>query len=277
MLDGGLSLLAQAGNEPNPHSIRTILPQDIMFKKSLWFRMDLRTKNNVGFFAEGQEFTKLLVDAVKEGQIVPYADDDMQARLSLTEFNKRLAIPQATREETDLMGEFDTGDWGDAAEEADLDKLKALDGQEQYFPNQLYVVELKMDRIFDRRKSQMVNDLVAVTIILPAEVNPIGVDKVVGTFSYRELYEKVFKQKDEETGALVDRPEAIWYNSQNPAFSHNLADAFALNLWSGTLTKYENPKNNMIVDMYGNGKKGLIMSQEAVYKLLDYEATLWSY
>jgi hypothetical protein len=57
----------------------------------------------------------------------------------------------------------------------------------------------------------------------------------------------------------------------------NLADAFTLRLPDGMLVKYENPKDNRIMDVYGESKRSLIEAQKAVMQLMEYEALLWEY
>jgi len=274
-----VSVVAQAQvtpGETNPHSIKPIPKTEIMFKKSLWFQMDLRTKQNAPFFYPGNELPKLLIDAVKNKTIVPFTNDSLATRLSYDQFLERLRIPQSQREDEMFATISDDG-WGDdeAAQKAAQDRIKALKDQEEYFPHQLFRIEIKEDLIFDKRKSRMIHDIQAITIIIPAEITPTGLDIPLCTFSYKELYDKVFHiYKD---GKKLDNPDAIWYNSQNSAAHINLGDAFELRLYDARLVKYENPKNSMIVEMYDNNKRALIHSQEALYQLMEYEALLWSY
>ncbi len=258
-------LAAQIQTEQyNPHSVRPIRKEDQMFKKALWWRMDLRTKMNTPFFSQNSEITRLLIDAVKEGRIIPYSSDSLEHRLTLDEFHKRLRMPQfdlemATPTEIESLDDWDnweyqggTGVSGAAAE---------------YLPRQLYLLELKEDLIFDNRRSRMYNDINAVTIIIPGSENPAGLDKVLCAFSYKELVDKVFK----------DNPKAVWFNPQNSAFHHNFSDAFSLRMFEKTLVKYENPRGNAIIDLFQNPRKALIMSEQTIFQLMEYEATLWSY
>lgn len=245
----------------NPWSVRAIRKDDQMFKKSLWFRMDLRTKQNYPFFAQQNEITALLVNAVKSGTIRPFLSDSLETRMSLEQFMENLKIP--TEGEEDEFDKFEDNDevWKD-------DKsTKTTTQVDEYFPRQLYIIEIKEDLIFDKRRSRMYEDLQAISIIIPGEQTKAGVDRVLGSFSYKELVEKVFK----------NNPKAIWFNTQNSAEHRNLEDAFTLHLWHGTLVKYENPQNGMMVDMYNGGRAALMAAEQAVFKLLEYEATLWEY
>ncbi len=251
-------------NQYNESSVRPIRRDDQMFRKSLWWRMDLRTRQNEPFFAQNNELSRILIDAVREGRIEPFQNDSLTRRMSIDEFNEKLRIPQAVLDlEHDLLENDDDG-WEDT-----LGKGKKANEpvNNEYFPRQLYIFELKEDLIFDNRRSRMYNDLLAITMMLPAEQNAIGVEKVICSFSYRELVEKVFKHN----------PKAIWFNPQNGAQHRNLSDAFDLRLHGKYLVKYENPRDGYIVDMYGNNKRALQMSEQTVFKLMEYEATLWSY
>lgn len=273
LVAGSLTAFAQetARNEQmyNPHSVRPVRQDQIMFKKSLWLRLDLRQKVNTGMYADGNEITRLLIDAVKSDVIKPYRNDSLATRMSKEEFLDRLSVPVV--EEDDAFAaqqDFDQTEedaWGDALGE-DQEDFEEV-GPIEYLPRQLYIVEIKEDLIFDKHESRMKHDIQAVTIIIPAEQTRKGLDVVLGSFSYKELVDKVF----------TDNPQAIWYNSQNQAKHLNLAHAFDSRLFHGQLVKYENPKNNMIVDLYEGGKRALAESQRIVHSLVEYEALLWEY
>jgi len=259
-------LLAQNNDELyNEWSMRQIRKDQQMFRKALWFRIDLREKQNVPFFADGNEITRLLIDAVKAGQIRPFKNDSLTQRMSLDEFEENLRIP--VEEDDDFLKEekFEENDdvWTEDGKKAEVAEVETAD---EYLPKQLYVIEMKEDLIFDKLRSRMYEDPLAITIIIPGEQTAAGIDRELCTFSYKELCEKVFK----------NNPKATWHNPRNSAQSHNLEDAFSLHLWRGTLVKYENPKNGRIIDMYTGGKAALVAAERAIAQLMEYEATLWS-
>ncbi|MEN7546715.1 gliding motility protein GldN [Rapidithrix thailandica] len=253
-------------NQYNAQSVRPVRSHDIMWKKSLWFRIDLRSKINSGFYAQNREITKVIIDAVKSGKLQPFKNDSLSTRMSQEEFIQGLRIPQTEREEIMFEDNWESTQEENANWGTNTNETVEL-GPEEYLARQLYVIELKEDLIFDKRRSRMIHDPLAITILIPSEVNPTGIDKVLASFSYKELVENVFRND----------PNAVWFNSQNAAAHMSLEHAFDLRLYDGLLVKYENPRDNRIVDIYGEGKRGLIKSQEALYKLMEYEATLWSY
>ena len=263
------SLLAQERSESkyNKWSTNPIRQDDQMFKKALWFRIDLRQKMNAGFFTENREITGLLIQAVKDGVIRPFKNDSLETRMSYDQFLENLRMPAAGEGEDAMVSseEWEENDdvWaGGGADSAEETAAAAP----EYFPKQLYLLEIKEDLIFDKRRSRMYHDILAVSIIIPAEQTPTGVERVLASFSYKELVKYVFK----------NNPDAVWYNPRNSAKHHNLEDAFTLRLFDGMIVKYENPKNNTLVDLYKGGRKAVMMSQEILYKLMEYESNLWS-
>jgi hypothetical protein len=113
----------------------------------------------------------------------------------------------------------------------------------------------------------MYHDIQAISIYLPAEKNPTGIEKLVASFSYKELVENVFR----------DNPDAVWFNNQNPKEHRNLEEAFELRLFAGHLTKFANSEDNMVEDIYGSGKSALVMSQQLEHGLVEYESELWEH
>ncbi len=259
------SLLAQEKKEDlyNEWSTSPIRKNDQMFKKSLWFRLDLRQKMNAGLFTDNREITRILIKAVKEGKIRPFTSDSLTTRMEYDEFLENLRLPVPDGEEGVASAEeWDENDdiWKD-----DSETEKAAPAADEYLPKQLYLLEIKEDLIFDNRRSRMYHDILALTIVIPAEQTATGIEKEIASFSYKELVETVFRND----------PDAIWYNMQNSAQHHSIEDAFTLRLFSGILVKYENPKNNTLVDLYKGGRQALIMSEQILHQLMEYEATLW--
>ncbi len=258
--------LAQYEQLYNPHSLRPVRKDDIMFKKSLWFRIDMRTKFNSAFFAQDTEISRILIKAVKNRQIIPYKSDSLETRMSIEEFLQKLTIPDPAIETL----EFQQDTWNNETwiDNNNNKQETSIAEDNEFLPRQLYLIELKEDLIFDKRESRMKHDLLAITLIIPSEYSPAGIEKELASFSYKELVlNAVFK----------NNPEAIWYNSANSAEHRSLDEAFDLGLFRGRLVKYENPQNNMIVDMYSNNKRALQASEQVLYKLLEYEYLLWSY
>ncbi|TAE01088.1 MAG: gliding motility protein GldN [Bacteroidetes bacterium] len=244
----------------NTNSVRPVHEYDQFYKKTLWFRINGREKQNRGFFASNNEITKIIIEAVKAGVIRPFYNDSLKDRMPFEEFKQRLSIPGVVGEGED-MSVFNNGDW-DSEEHSTVPAPKPIP---EYFPKDLYLLEMKEHMIFDKRKSRMMHDIQAITIKIPSELDRGGLEKSLGTFSYKELIENVFK----------GNPDAVWYNTENESENRNLADAFDLRLFSGMLIKYGNERDAAIVDLYGEGRAAVIASQQMLYQIIDYEQDLW--
>jgi gliding motility associated protien GldN len=253
----------------NENSIRPVHSDYMMYKRRVWRRMDLREKQNRPFFATNNEITRVIIDAVKDGRLYPYKNDSLRERMSKEEFLDNLKTPDSeiglTEEERALgFGETPTGGWGDTWGTEQQQPMVHY-----FFPNEIALLNIVEDVFFDRIRSRQYWDIQALEMIIPADKIPTGLERRVATFKYIDL-ERLFRSMPEE---------AIWYNPQNAAQHRNLADAFQLRLFNARIIKIENPSNLQIVDIQGQGdlKRGLYASQEAEFKLMEYEHDLWEY
>lgn len=258
----------------NPNSLRPIHNDDQLFKKTLYFRLDLKEKQNKPFFAKNMEITKVIIDAVKAGILRPYNSDSLQTRMSFDQFTENLTIPgkdAGLSEEEKAMGFGESDDgwsedpFGGGAGGEDAGGEKTTAANDEYFAKDFTILDLREDLIFDKKRSRMYHDIQAITITLPADKNPTGVEKPIASFSYKELVENVFR----------DNPNAIWYNNQNPREHRNLEEAFELRLFAAHLTKYANSNDDYIEDIYGSGKSAIVTSMQYEHGLVEYESDFW--
>lgn len=272
----------------NENSYRGIHDSDIMWRKRVVRAMDLREKQNEPLFSRNREISKLLVEAVKQGKLTPYASDSLDAGriLTLEEFMKKLEIP-GTEVNLDPAWNpepIDTDDdWliDDASSsttdvtdgELDFDPFdpsnETPSGPELYAAPDLYQMEITEDVIFDKQRSQMKHDIQALTLFIPADhpLNIRGIQDPIASFSYKDLM-KVF----------ANDPRAIWYNPYNDAEHRSYADAFDLRLFSSYMIKVSNPNDDYLVDQYGGDQNtGIMASQWTAYEMLEFEHNLWEF
>jgi gliding motility associated protien GldN len=254
----------------NTNSLRPIRYHDQLFKKTLWWRIDLREKQNKPLNARNHEITRIIIDAVKTGIIRPFENDSLKTRMPYEKFMEKITRPSADAGLTDeekALGfgvEEDAGGWGDEFSNSDDTQTK---GPDTYMPGkELFLLELKEDLIFDKKRSRMYRDIQSITIMLPFEISQKA-DIPIASFSYKELVENVFK----------DNPDAIWFNNANLKEHRNMAEAFDLRLYAAHLIKYANSDDATIADIYGEGDAVLYASLQIEYALLDFEAQLWEY
>ncbi|MGJ3236637.1 gliding motility protein GldN [Marivirga sp.] len=263
----------------NPNSVYPIHEDDIMYKKRVWRRMDLREKQNKPFFASNNEITKHIVNAAKAGILPIYKGDSMVNRMTKEEFLEKLEDPRL--KDMNMGTDDGWGDsggdgwgsddgWGDTADDtaADEEESAATEVSTQFTVRQMTTLEIVEDMIFDRKRSVTHWDIQAIKIIIPASEFTSGVERTVGVFKYLDLIDLFRSNPD----------QMIWFNPQNSAEHKNLADAFALRLFNARIIKVANPDDNFIIDTYSESpKQGIMASQWLEYELMEKEHELWSY
>lgn len=284
MASGAVIAQEKSDNGINPLSLRPIHESNIIYKLTLWRRLDLNEKVNQPLFARGAEITKHLIDGVKAGVLEPYDNDSVSTKITLEEFTRRLTKKfeggGLTKEE--IAAGF--GNEGAAATEDDgwgsgstattsqssgsNQTAAATSNAEGYelFAKDLYIIEIKEDWLFDKQRSRQYFDIQTVTIKIPAELSNDGLEKELASFKYKEL-ESYFRLN----------PNCIWYNASNTAQHKNLADAFELRLFNGRIIKKSNSLNKYLDEIYKSPKEGLLKSQQLEYELLEWESNLWEY
>lgn len=321
----------KANNGVNPLSVRPINDGDIMMKKTLWRRIDLREKQNQSMFSKNNEISRYLIDAVKAGLLDAYPSDSVRTKMDVTKFNEKLVMPNSgggysadeiaagfdkidgaagakndgwDTPKKDAAKKTDDG-WGAPAKKAavvddgwgapapkkkaTVAKGKGKKGSkltapvevkkdtvavakvaaplgDEYFANQLNILELKEDWVFDKKRSRLYYDIQTVALYLPADANPAGLEIPIAYFKYKDL-DKLFRS---------DPKKFIWYNPQNQAQHRNLADAFDLRLFYGRITKVANPGDKSLIDQYGS-REGLLKSYQLENELMETEHGLWEY
>lgn len=257
----------------NPNSMYPVSEEHKLYKMMVWRRIDFNEKQNQPFFSTSNEITKIIMDAVRDGRLVPYTNDSLTHRMTKEDFFDKIKLENNADQgsfSSTGTGWGDTGGgWGDAGGgTGDQAAAQPPQQQDQYmFPNQLTLMDLKEEVYFDDIRSRMYNNILGLGMLIPAEQNPTGIDQPIGWFKYSDL-EKLFRSEPDQ---------AIWYNPQNLGQNRNMADAFLLRLFSSRVYKISNPKNNTIEDTYTDPSLALYMSQVLEYKMMEYEHDLWSY
>lgn len=261
----------------NP-SARPIPESDVMFRKTVWRSIDLREKQNRPMFSQNREISKVIIDAVKRGELQAYKNDSLNTPITIQEFNENLTMPDEggglseAEKAAGLVEEEDDG-WGTPVKKAapaagsQAAAPAPSSSANEYFPKQLHQLELKEDIIFDKKRSRMYHDIKSISLILPASLSALGIEQEVGTFKFSDLV-RVFRNNPDQ---------AIWFNTQNDAQHKNLADAFELWLFSSYIVKVSNPADARLEDVYGGPKQGLLAAQQMAEELIEYEYNLWSY
>ena len=277
-------------------SVKNIPGSDQLFSKSLWQMLDLREKQNQPMFAEGREISRVLLEAVKRGELLAYRSDSLTSTLTIKQVVGNMSFSEGgdgrSQEEIDANITDDSDDWErQAHRQPRLDSrgrpMRDRSGQllyettaanrpaqpkassYEYRYKDLYQLELKEALVFDKKKSRMVHDIQTLTLFVPSAApgNVSGIEKPNATFKYADVV-RVFRNHPQT---------AVWFNAQNDAQHKNLADAFELGLFHAYITKVSNPNNERLADTYGSEQQGVLAAQQSAADLVEYEYNLWSY
>jgi gliding motility associated protien GldN len=274
----------------NPNSINPIPVYEQHYKVRVWRNIDLKEKQNKGFFARNGEITKLVVDAVKSGEITDvYNSDSLTTKLSKENFLERLQAEQAMQYPAwDPASDYYSDDivtYQGRNYRAVQDSRGVTPSQDaiddwamtnqgsglQYAMSDMSLLHLMEDVIFDRRRSRLYYDIQAIEILVPGEKTNIGINQSLGWFKYKDL-EKLFRN---------NIPKAVWFNRQNTAQNKNFADAILLRLFQGSIYKIQNPDDETLEDTYiANGRpyyEGVWAREWTEMMLMEQEHNLWEF
>jgi len=113
----------QAAAVASTGAVRPIPVSDQMFKKTIWRAIDLREKQNRPMFSEGHEISRVIIDAVKRGELKAYRNDSVASTFTAQE----MAANMSYAVEAPVSPDADGGDWG-ASAPAPKKKAAANDG-----------------------------------------------------------------------------------------------------------------------------------------------------
>ena len=294
----------QATTASSTGSHRPIPLSDQMFRKTIWRQVDLREKQNKPMFSEGKEISRVILEAVKRGELQAYKNDSLTSTFTPTEVQGNNsyvdAVDKLSADEiaAGFKQDAPADDWNaSAAKKPAVKKVPKLDANgkpmkdrkgkvimvaqapvvtappkpvgNEYRYKDIYEMELKEDMIFDKKRSRMYHDIKSITLLVPSTLpaNTSGIEKPIGTFKYSDLV-KIFRANPQN---------AIWFNAENDAQHKNLADAFELWLFNSYITKVSNAGDSRLDDIYGGAQQGILAAQQTAADLIEYEYNLWSF
>jgi len=274
----------------NPNSLNPIPVYEQHYKVRVWRNIDLREKQNKGFFAKNGEISRLIIDAVKSGEMPDiYKNDSLTSKYSKEEFMGFLVQQQAeTYQAWNPTQDFYTDDittYNGRNYRAVQDSKGVTPSEDAtdnwavttqgsglpYAVSDMTTIHMMEDVIFDRRRSRLYYDIQGMEIIIPGEKTTSGFNLSLGWFKYKDL-EKLFRN---------NIPKAVWFNRQNTAQNKNFADAILLRLFQGSVYKIQNPDDETISETYiGNGRpyRESIWAREwTEMMLMEKEHNLWEF
>ena len=101
---------AEVSNGYNPLSLRQVHESYLMWKRTLWRRVDLKEKQNKPFFAMNRELSKIIISAVERGVLIPYRSDSVNDVNVMSRDDFLINIQQ---ENLDAEDDFEDGGFED--------------------------------------------------------------------------------------------------------------------------------------------------------------------
>ncbi|SFQ33269.1 gliding motility protein GldN [Hymenobacter arizonensis] len=305
----------QATTASSTGSHRPIPPSDQMFRKSIWRQVDLREKQNKPMFSEGKEISRIILEAVKRGELQAYKNDSLTSTFTGQEVTGNASYADegfklsdeekaAGFSEKDLNGGGDDG-WGTAPAKGAAKGSTAAKTVRQ--------PKLGANgKPLKDKKGKVIMETVAVA---PPPPPP----PAANLYRYKDLYEMEVKEDmifDKKRSRMyhdiksitllvpstlpsntsgIEKPigtfkysdlvkvfranpeNAIWFNPENDAQHKNLADAFELWLFNSYITKVSNAGDSRLDDIYGGAQQGILAAQQTSADLIEYEYNLWSF
>ena len=259
-------------NGYNPLSLRQVHESYLMWKKTLWRRVDLKEKQNKPFFARNREMSKIIIEAVERGVLIPYDSDSVN---DSNVMSREIFIENIQQADDDIEEEegFDLDDpfagFGD--DDPSAEEVEEIAVGPIFIPKREFsIFEIKEDLYFDRIHSRIYFDIQAITMYLPGDsfYNPAGFEKPIASFRFIDLF-NLFKSMNKD---------AIWYNENNIAQHKNLGDAFLLRLFKGIIVKIANADDIRVSELYAKSRKeGIMASFKVEQDLMEWESNLWEY
>lgn len=273
----------------NPNSLNPIALYEQHYKVRVWRNIDLREKQNKGFFAKNGEISKLIIEAVKSGELTDvYKSDSLTSKMSKEDFMSAMVQEQAqTYPNWDPAADYITDDiisYNGRNYRAAQDNRGSTPADEseswvpttqgsgiEYLIGDISTAHLMEDIIFDKRRSRLYYDIQAIELIIPGAKTATTLDISLGWFKYKDL-EKLFRNNIQK---------AVWFNRQNTAQNKNFGDAFLLRLFHGSIYKVQNPDDETLDDTYrGNGRpyqEGVWAREWTEMMLMEKEHNLWEF
>jgi len=306
----------QAAATATTGAVRAIPVSDQMFRKTIWRAIDLREKQNLPMYSDGKEISRVIIDAVKRGELQAYKNDSVTSTLTAKEMSANMSYAI----EAPISADGD--DWGAAPAAKSTKKAAAADdgwgapvaSPKKPATKRVAVLDSKGKPV--KKNGKTVYRTVPVSSVAAAPPPP---PKTTDEYRPKDLYqmelseEMIFDKKRsrmyhqiktislklpstlaQNTSGLEknvatfkyadlvkvfrNNPQtAIWFNAQNDAQHKNLADAFELWLFNSYITKVSNPAGDDLASQYGGERQGLLASQQIAADLVEYEYNLWSF
>jgi hypothetical protein len=299
----------------NPNSTEKIPYYEQLYRFRVSRVIDLGEKQNSGFSSSKSSIKNLIVDLLKEGKLHTYGGNigdpadfqDVIADSTVINLNTNF-VRSGTQGEWDPTRSYLAGDLVFApVTNADktvsehqfriladipappkgeknpfLSAAQAVDNgseKETLEPGKIVALELIEDVIFDKRRSRLYYDILALGIVRQDDNNASEKLSYWAYISYKELSKEIVRLAHSKD--LNERKRVLWQNRYNPSENKNFVDAFKLRLFHGVIRKVENPDNETIMAIFADNGRSYSESVYARWEqemiLMEKEHNLWEF
>jgi hypothetical protein len=299
----------------NPNSTEKIPYYEQLYRFRVSRVIDLKEKQNSGFDSRKSSIAKLIVDLLKEGKLHTYGGnigdpaDFQEAVADSTVINLNTNfVRSGTQGEWDPTRGYLAGDLvfapvanadGTSSEHqfrilADipappkgsknpfLTAAQAVDNgaeKQTLEAGNIIGLELIEDVIFDKRRSRLYYDILALGIVRQDDNNAAEKLSYWAYISFKELSKEISRLAHSKD--LNERKRVQWQNRYNPSEGKTFLDAFKLRLFHGVIKKVENPDDDTIMAIFlNNGRsysESVFARWEEEMKLMEKEHNLWEF
>lgn len=209
-------------------SAQQIRDQDIGYRKSVVKELNLRHPMNATVFGKQSLFSRILLEAATQGQLPSWNPDTLNKRMTAEQIVERMSYAN------------DSG------------------GVEQYYWEDLYIVEITEDLVFDKNRSEFRMIPQRITLFVPASVSTKGILEPLASWKYEDCLN--VWNSDERARYT---PDAF----QGPSYSYQ--QVFILGNYRAEIVKIGNLRDLYFDQMYGNPYEAMMARQNAENELLE--------
>jgi len=202
--------------------------QDVCYRKSIVKELNLRHPMNATVFGKQSLFSRILLEAAMNGQIPSWNPDTLSRRLTTEQINSRISYST------------DSG---------------AL---ERYALEDLYIVEITEDLVFDKNRSEFRMMPQRITLFVPASVSMRGLLEPVASWNYEDCL-RVWSNDS----------RAVYSTSAFQGPTYSFEQIFILGNYRAEIVKIGNLRDLYFDQMYGDPYQAMMARQEAENELLE--------
>lgn len=224
---------------------------DVVWEKRIWRVVDVREKMNLPFIYPVRSFFAILVQAIENGDVKIFKEDDFKKFVTGEELDRKLhrvdtvvVLDPETYVETVQIRKSDI----------DFNDIKSFRIKELWF--------------FDKQTSTLKSRILGIAPIKDEYDD-------AGNFKYALPLFWVYYP---ETRKVLAREKV--FNDQNDAAPGTWADLFDSRFFSSYIIKESNVQDNRLTDVFtgeNDGVKLLLESEKIKNEILNKEHDLWSY